>query len=209
MVGLAAGLHSADPERWIDFAPTVPHLQVEVVGHDDRVELALDALVDLVVVRGSWVGARAVWDPSLLLEAVVAEPDPTALGLAGVAGMAVGGGHGPVHLRFGEGGTVLAPLGPGQLAEVGLASAELLGPGSVVEVGRAGVTLAFDGEREVVLRAGRRARVRVEPRGPRRLDAGRLVGAAADAGVFTRGRRGGPDGRALRAPPPEGGSDAD
>ncbi|MGZ4704653.1 MAG: diacylglycerol kinase family protein [Acidimicrobiales bacterium] len=209
VVGLAAGLHSADPERWSDFAATVPHLQVEVVDDDDRVDPVLDALVDLVAVRGSWVGARAVWDPGLLLEAVVVEPDPTALGLAGVAGMAVGCGHGPVHLRFGEGDTVLAPLGPGQLAEIGLASAEPLGLGAVVEVGGAGVTLAFDGEREVVLGAGRRARVRVEQRGPRRLDAGRLVGAAADAGVFTRGRRAELDGSALCAPLPEGGSDAD
>ena len=44
--------------------------------------------MDVALVSDEWVGAHAVWDAERLIEALVADGDPTVPGLAGVAGMA-------------------------------------------------------------------------------------------------------------------------
>lgn len=118
------------------------------------------ALVDVALVRGGWVGAHAIWDPDLLVEAVLARSDPSLTGLAGVAGVVRpldAGTAEAIHVRFGAPGRrILAPLGP--------------------------VTLTFDGEREIVLEPGAAAAVRLVRDGPRVLDVAALLRAAAAEG---------------------------
>ena len=77
-----------------------------------RLDVAIDgrvtiALVDLAVVRDGWIGAHAIWDPDLLVEAIVTRSDPTVPGLAGVAGTVHPLGDGDLlalHLAFGRSG---------------------------------------------------------------------------------------------------------
>jgi predicted polyphosphate/ATP-dependent NAD kinase len=184
VVGLAAGLFARDRRRHATHAQVVPYLAVDGDGIPHT-----RALVDVAVVDEPWAGAHALWDPTLLVEAVVTRTDPTVTGLAGVAGMLRpdGGGWGAVRLRFGPSGTdVLAPLGPGQLAVLSVAGWESVGAGDEVVVGGGRVTLAFDGERETVLQPGQRARVRLVEEGPTVIDAAGLVRQAAVEGVFTQ-----------------------
>ena len=185
--GDGAARYAADPALNEKHVTTRPRLEIRVDGR------TLIALVDLAVVRGGWVGAHAIWDPDLLVEAVVARSDPAVPGLAGVAGsvfpLADEDGR-AIWLRFGQGGrTFVVPLGPGQLVPVSVRDWRLFGTGESVVTpdpadGIAGpVTLAFDGEREVVLGPGAVADVRLVRDGPRVLDAPALLRRAAADGA--------------------------
>jgi hypothetical protein len=134
--GLAAALYAAEPERYAGQVRQAPILRVRL---DDGLPATTFALVDVVLVRGTWVGARAMWDPALLVEAVVARSDPALTGMAGISGM-LDPFDGPppraLHLRFGPAGSALTgPLGPGQLVEIGIEDWRVLWLGEPVSLG--------------------------------------------------------------------------
>ena len=204
--GLAAGTYATDPGRYAAHVRGTSRLEIQ---HDGRLAGTAIALVDVALVRSGWVGAHALWDPALLVEAVIARSDPALTGLAGLGGMISPLDAEPpraLHVRFGSpGSTVTAPLGPGQLVPVGVRDWRLLALGESVELGASTpadgrrapgerrptssdedvrLTLAFDGEREIVLEPGAVARVRLTADGLRVLDAHGLLQAAARRGAF-------------------------
>ena len=204
--GLAAGVYASNPAGFAANVRQTPRLDVRI---DGRLEAVAIALVDVAVVRSGWIGAHALWDPTLLVEAVVARSDPALTGLAGLGGMISPLDAEPpraLHVRFDPtGSTVTAPLGPGQLVPIGVRDWRVLELAESVELAestpsggrsRPGdrpptsgdddgrLTLAFDGEREIVLEPGMRASVRLTAGGPRVLDAHGVLGAAARAGAF-------------------------
>jgi hypothetical protein len=152
----------------------------------------------VVIVRGGWVGAHAIWDPDLLVEAIVTRSDPTIPGLAGVAGVV----HPldereprALHLAFGRSGRpFMAPLGPGQLVPVRVTSWRTVEPGVAVVAPEPGtgpsgpLTLAFDGEREITLDDGELAEARLVADGPRVLDVATLLRHAASDGLLVAPR---------------------
>jgi hypothetical protein len=177
--GLAAAHYADAPHAAADARRPAPRGLGPAGGRPDET-----ALVDVALVSDEWVGAHAVWHPERLIEAVVVHADPTVPGLSGVAGMTRAGvpGQGAVHLRFGRPGhRLLAPLGPGQLTPVWVREARALRPGEVVTMRGPG-TLALDGEREVVLRAGEPAHVRLVADGPWVLDVSAVLRARAREG---------------------------
>lgn len=180
VLGLAAAAYAVDPEAHAPHVRQTTRLDVALDGHG-----AVMALVDVSSVHGSWVGSRAVWDPTQLVEAVVTRADPTRHGIAGLAGMIGASPAAALHIRFGQPGrTVLAPLGPGQVMPTSIRAVDRLDLGDTTVLA-GGVTLAFDGERELVLPPGRQARVTVAAGGPQVITAADLVRAAARAGRFT------------------------
>lgn len=196
--GLAAGLYAAERERFAGDVRQAPRLEICL---DGRREATGFALVDVAVVRAGWVGAHALWDPALLVEAVVARSDPALTGLAGLGGMIRPLDSEPpraLHVRFGpSGSTVTAPLGPGQLVPVGVRDWQVLELGASVRLGEPDglgssppvggddrLTLAFDGEREIVLEPGQQVSVRLTAGGPRVLDARGVLRSAARDGTF-------------------------
>ena len=187
--GFAAGLYATEPERFAQSVQAVPHVSIAIDGH--AVETAM---IDVALVSDEWLGARAIWEPSRLVEAVVVNGDPSVPGLAGVAGMlAPADADQPVavHLRFGSPGRrILAPLGPGQLVPLCVRDCRVLGNGETIEMRGPG-TLAFDGEREVVLRDAEPARIRVAAGTARVLDVAGLLRAHAgrEAPVAIRSRQ--------------------
>lgn len=201
---LAAALYAVDPDRFAGHVRQASRLDVRIDGNQDG---AASALIDVVLVRSGWLGAHALWDPALLVEAVVTRSDPSLTGLAGVAGMLCPlpvGSRQAVHITFDPTGTALtAPLGPGQLVPIGVRAWRLIGPGDRVELGSGsagrgsgaagmdgGLTLAFDGEREIVLEPGASASVSLATDGPRVLDAHGVLWTAAQDGELA-GRRAG------------------
>lgn len=184
--GYGAALFAGDPTSHGRHVTVRPRLDVEFRRR------ATIALIDLAVVRDGWVGTHAIWDPDLLVEAVVTRSDPTIPGLAGVAGTVHPLGEQELqalHLVFERSGTpVVAPLGPGQLVPVRVGSWQTFEPGVTIVMPdrRAGtttpVTLAFDGEREITLERGEMAEVRLVADGPRVLDAAALLRQAAHEG---------------------------
>lgn len=128
---------------------------------------AATAVIDVVSVHGRWIGAGALWEPDLLIEAVVTSARPTAVGIASVsAGL---GSLEPGHarwIRFGGSRMVRAVFGPGLVRDVCVAEHTDLPLGAEIPLDVTGGVVALDGERRITAAA---ALVRVVP-GPRVLD---------------------------------------
>ncbi|MCC6312594.1 MAG: NAD(+)/NADH kinase [Thermomicrobiales bacterium] len=184
LAGLAAAAVAigAAPEATIRRQPC---LAIAIDG--ERRDLAL---IDAVTTRQGWIGARAVWRPDDIREVVLSRVPSAAIGLASLGAVLL------PEARGGDTGAyivvdqiaphrVLAPLAPGVLSEIGIASARTLAPGDEVILRPGPCTIALDGEREIELLDDRAAAtVTLVPDGPRLVDIDAAVNAAAAAGVF-------------------------
>lgn len=149
----------------------------------DRRDLAL---VDVAVVAGQGVGARAVWRSSDLRELVVTIAEPGAIGLSAiVAGIAPCGRYEPTgrHVELGAGGrSVVTPIAPGLVRPIEVASVQTVTAGEPVRLrSRAGV-IALDGEREVPFAAGDDPTVTLSLDGPMVIDVATVLARAASRG---------------------------
>ena len=145
------------------------------------------ALVDVCLVRGSFVGARAVWESASVSEIVAAIAEPPSVGLSAIAAaVAPVGRHeaGGVHVRLGcasknaqRSRRIRAAVMPGSYSDVDIEHCERLRFEQPVTLWGPGV-LTLDGERETVLGRGERADVAVNSNGPQVIDVGAAVAAA-------------------------------
>jgi predicted polyphosphate/ATP-dependent NAD kinase len=161
------------------------------------------ALVDACVSTLAHVGARALWEPETLRELAVTFADADVIGLSSVAGLL----H-PVrrdeprglYLRLAPPRssearmTVVAPIAPGLVREVGVASIETLEPGRPRALETAAGTLALDGEREVEFSDGARHTVAIDLQGPLTVDVPATLAWAARHGALRAGVTTGGDG---------------
>lgn len=167
VVGFATALATADgmAERVLDRCSA---LSVDT-GHDR----SSVAVVDVVGVRTRWVGSGALWDGNDLVEAIVTNVRPTAVGIAAVAAalgdLPAGAAR---YIRFGDGQTVRALLGPGLVTDIGVAHHEIIELGEKVELDPASRVVALDGERRLV--SAGRCVVEVLP-GPKLLSVRRAM----------------------------------
>lgn len=158
VTGLAAAL--ALSEGLDAFVPTTA-IAVETTDGDAV------AVIDAVVVRDTWVGAGAIWDPQQLVEAFVTSARRTAVGIASI-NAALGpleAGHAR-RITFGGTRAVRAVFGPGVVLDVPVLAHEDLAPGTVVTLDEQAGLVALDGERRLPAVGGS---VRVI-QGPRVLD---------------------------------------
>ncbi len=149
------------------------------------------ALVDVAVYNERFVASRAIWDASKINELFLTRVEPGSIGLSSIGAHAQIRLDSPeqgLYLRLGsEGQRVLAPIAPGLLSEVSLAECRPLDVEEMVIVKhQQPCVLALDGEREIELRQGATARVRLNLNGPRVIDARKAIDIAARAGVFIR-----------------------
>ncbi len=134
-------------------APAATQAMTALRVTDDGVQSGV-ALVDAVGVRTPWVGAGALWEPPLFVEAVIANARPTSVGIASIAAAL-----GPIpagrarYVRFGPGTDVRVPLGPGLVADLSIADYHDFEEGREVPLDPASRVVALDGERRLV-RAG-------------------------------------------------------
>jgi predicted polyphosphate/ATP-dependent NAD kinase len=186
LAGLAAGLVAVRPDRF-----------GRAIWRSKRLDVLMDgalvdlALIDVAVSAESYVGSRAVWDAKNVRELVLAVAEPGSIGLS-----AIGAHRSPVgrreaaglHLRLGPADdspeAVLAPIAPGLLANVGVASGRRLAPGETANLLVGHGTIALDGEREIVLTPAHRASVRLSLDGPKVVDVSEALAVAAAEGIF-------------------------
>ena len=188
IVALSTGTNNAFPD-WIE--PTVAGVACglvvsralaldEVAERSKIVRVSIEgeaddlALVDAVLLDGSFVGAKALTDIESLRACVLAFADPTAMGMSGIGGLTLPTGRDEdigVALRFDPNATerVRGPFAPGRYELVPIAEARFLPLGRPVRWTGPGL-IALDGERERVLRGGRSAMVSVERTGPFVID---------------------------------------
>jgi ATP-NAD kinase N-terminal domain len=151
------------------------------------------ALIDAVAVADRWVGSLELFEPDTMRIAVLTRADPAAIGFSAVGGLLHPCGPDDpygVLVRFApvadDPPTVLrAPTAPGHYADVGIVECRPLPIGETIEV-HGPVLLAFDGERKRRLHEGERAILTVRADGPRVVDVGAVMAAAAHRGLFTR-----------------------
>jgi hypothetical protein len=145
------------------------------------------ALVDLALIDASFVGARAVLDPSAVRVVVASMASPASTGLASIAGRVHPVGRwepGGVLVRLGPGGRpIRVPLGPGSFTTVEVLDVAPLADGEVVHLQGPGV-LAFDGERDRRIGPSVTVAATVEAEGPLLIDVEQTLLDAARAGLF-------------------------
>ena len=147
---------------------------LDVHGADIEPDLAL---VDIALVEGGFTASRAVWDVSTLQELVVTTAEPATIGLSSIAARVMATSRRDptgVHVRFGAGSHVRAPIAPGLYHDIEIASTAALEPGQSIELAGPGV-LAFDGERDVVLAPGQRVTITLHLDGPWVIDPTRAL----------------------------------
>lgn len=184
LAGLAAGLVAGGRIALDGVVRRQPCLEVWLDG-----ELRDQALVDVATSRQSWIGSRALWEAAQLGEIVLSRVTPSEIGLCSLGGLlfpAATGSTQGVHIEVGPGGrSVMAPLAPGLIHSVPVASARLLAPGQRVPLRAAACTVALDGEREIeIAQPGHRLEVVLSPHGPRVVDVAAALQAGAESGLF-------------------------
>ncbi|MGI8927116.1 MAG: NAD(+)/NADH kinase [Tepidiformaceae bacterium] len=191
VAGAAAGLVASGAVALEDAAHRVKVVRVTIEGERDDL-----ALIDAALLAEPFVGARAIWDPSVLRTIVLTRAEPAAVGLSAVGGLLHPLGDredGGLLLQVGEGGApLLAPIAPGLFVPVPVREARPLAFDEAVEVSGPGI-VALDGERERRLRPGQRASFRVERSGPWLVDIARAMKLTACRGLFRRDKPGGSD----------------
>lgn len=193
IAGAAAG-HVARGLEPGDGAPVMHRAMVVRVRRDGESEPDDLALVDAVAVDDPYLGSFELFDPANLRVAVLSRAVPSAVGFAGVGGLAE-----PVApdedagllLRFGPVGAcervVRGPTAPGHYADLGLAEVRRLLPGEEVAVDGP-LLLAFDGERKRRLVAGERVHLSVVRDGPWVVDVAAVMARVAADGTYLTAR---------------------
>jgi predicted polyphosphate/ATP-dependent NAD kinase len=195
--GLAAGLVACgQADAAMVHAPRIDIYRLP--AEQDRQERPEDtgdpddiALIDAVVYDDRFIASRAIWDGSKIKDVILTRAEPGNIGLSSIGAHLLAGTHPAgygVYLRLdAEGRPVRAPIAPGLLQTVRVAEHRLLAPGGQVRIQHERpCVLALDGEREIELRAGAAALLRLNARGPRVIDPRKAIEVAAHAGVFLR-----------------------
>ncbi len=183
VAGAAAGLIAAGRVAMRQVARQQKLIRVDIDG--ERGDLAL---IDAVLSRERFVGARALLAPELLDTALLTRAEPAAVGITAVGGLLQIVGReddAGLLLNIGAGGPrVKAPIAPGHYRPVDIAAWRTVQLGEAVEIAGPGV-LAFDGERDRTLQAGQKARMVIERSGPHVLDVEQTLRLAAEHRLFS------------------------
>jgi predicted polyphosphate/ATP-dependent NAD kinase len=142
---------------------------LDVVGEGIEDDLAL---IDVALVKGSFTASRALWDVTALRELIVTTAEPATIGLSSIAARVAPVTRkefGGVHVTFGPGQTVRAPIAPGLYHDVEIASFHRLNLGQPISLCGPGV-LAFDGERDLVLAPDQQVTITLNANGPWVID---------------------------------------
>lgn len=183
LAGAAAGLIASGQLELGDVAAQQKAIQVTVA--DERPDLAL---IDAVLSRERFVGARALLQPERLDTALLTRAEPAAVGITAIGGLLhplSRDAEGGLLLRFGPGGErVQAPIAPGLYKTVEVAECRAIQLGECVAANGPGV-LAFDGERDRSLKPGQPVELKVERTGPWVVDIRQTLELAARKGLFS------------------------
>ena len=176
--GAAAGLLAERGVPLRNVAAQAKVIHVAIDGEADDL-----ALIDAVLTRERFVGARALDAPARFAAALLTQANPAGVGMTSIGGFVrplAASEDAALALRFRADAsrTVLAAVAPGRFERVGIESADVLDLDVPMDVVGPGV-LAFDGERERPLRPGQRATLRVRRDGPWVIDVGKVLARSA------------------------------
>ncbi len=161
--------------------------RLDIYRNDELIDFAL---VDVVAYNERFIASGAIWDPQKIRTVVLAHPQPGTIGASAIGGYlpdAPSNGEVGMWLELGGGGqTILAPIAPGLVTELGIKSWRSLKVGEHGVITLAPAVLALDGEREISIKPGERIEIRLSQNGPHVVDVTAALQAASQQGVFTR-----------------------
>jgi predicted polyphosphate/ATP-dependent NAD kinase len=183
LAGIAAGVIARNSLSPGDIAGRAPRL--EIYRGEELVDIAL---VDIVVSRPGFIGARAIWDVSTIYELFLTRAEPGQIGFSSVGGylhpLPQGCGLG-LHIVVGEGSQqVKAPIAPGLICSLPIASYHTFTSEGAIPISRTPSMIALDGEREINVRSGDTLTVRLNCRGPWVVDIDGVLQEACRRGLF-------------------------
>jgi predicted polyphosphate/ATP-dependent NAD kinase len=186
IAGMAAGLLACGLST-TNIVKHMPRLIVYVDGKETD-----SALVDVVVSSLQFIGARALWDLSVVREVVLAHVAPATIGLSALGGALLNSvgdtsEQTGIHIELGTSDhEVLAALAPGLVTWVGIRACRRLAMHDRVKFQAGTGTVALDGEREIELSPSSVVEVQLCPDGPVVVDVPAALEAAALAGLLRR-----------------------
>lgn len=185
VAGLAAGFVASGAVAVDEATRRCPVLHVTAAG---RRELAL---VDVCVSTATTVGSRALWRPAELRELYCTFAEPDGIGLSSIPGLLCPSPRGHpdgVELLLCPAEraplSVRAPVAPGLVLPVGVARLATLRSGDTRTVATPAGVVALDGEREIEFSPRDSVTVTLSPDGPRVIDIGAAMRAAARGGLL-------------------------
>lgn len=181
--GIAAGIIARKVLNRHDVIKT--HKRLVIIKNGTEIDMAL---VDAAVLDQLFIGSRAIWKLSEVRQIVCTRAEPNNIGLTSIGGNLHPVGpddeHG-MHIKLGSGGPkVRAAILPGVVSEVGIEEIKILEPEEEVEVIHKPSIIALDGEREIMVTASDRVRIRLQRDGPAVVDIDKTVREAVRKGFF-------------------------
>ena len=191
LAGLAAGLVATGVAANRPDGPTVIRRfpQLEILIDNEFRDIAL---IDAVTSSQSWIGARAIWEPTHLREIALSRLIPAAIGIASIGAPlfpaecdTCNGAFITVGKPEAAASTITVPIAPGLIRQIPVTNAHLMHPGDVIAFAPGPCTIALDGEREIEVRDERSTlAVRLQPKGPRVIDVEATLTLGASLGAF-------------------------
>ena len=182
VAGAAAGLVASGNVALRDVAQQQKLIRADIEG--ERPDIAL---IDAVLSRERFVGARALLSPEHLELVLLTQADPAAVGMTTLGGLIQPldtAADQALLIEIGSPGTLLsAPIAPGHYRTLELRSHHDIGFNEPVSLTGPGI-LAFDGERERRLLPGQQATLTVDRSGPWVVDVRQTLHQAALSGSF-------------------------
>ena len=193
MAGLAAALVARGDVSLDEVAVRSKVLEVYVDGEATDI-----ALVDVALSKERFVATRAIWDMNTLYEVFLTRAEPSSLGLSSIGArlqplsLADDGGiqyrlvdqAGPDVSRQDGQTHVRAPIAPGVVPTVAIASWRRLAEGERVPVERRNCTVALDGERAFSVNPNQSLEIQVQRNGPPVIDVNAVLRQAAVRRLF-------------------------
>jgi predicted polyphosphate/ATP-dependent NAD kinase len=188
--GLAAGLYATGRIPSEHALASNKRLDVEIRDSKGNVHRDI-ALVDAVISREQFIGARALWKIDQLAAVYVSYADPQVIGMSAIAGLLQPLGRhesGGLAIELGDARTceftLNAPIAPGLMEPVPIASWTRLEDGVPHRVKQRAGIVALDGERELAFSAGDEVRITVRENAFRSIDVAACMRYAAASGLM-------------------------
>jgi hypothetical protein len=174
IAGVAAGLIATGKVPRKDGSFVSTRLEVVVEG-----QLADVAIVDAVVCDDIFIGSRAVWKMEKIKQVFLNRCSPVSIGFSSIGGMLhtiAPDEPSSMVFELGQNGqTVTAPIAPGVVETVPVENVRLMTPGEAVALVCTPCVVALDGEREVEIKKGQQAAIRLVAGGPVVVDVTRTM----------------------------------
>ena len=191
LAGLAAGLLAGGKLDLESVSVASKTLSVYVDG-----ECRDLALVDVALSRERFVATRAIWDMSTIFEVFLTRAEPASIGLSSIGARLQPlsqADEGGLYYRLGGAdgdetdrdiSNVLAPIAPGMIPQVPIASWQRMAAGARIAVERRHCTVALDGERAFSITPDQQLEISVERNGPPVVQVDATLREAAMRGLF-------------------------